>query len=483
MNEAGIEGVATYVPRGRTAVADIRRSWPGVAGPGGVTSVSVTEFDEDVVTMAAEAAEAALGVAGRDALDVNMLLVATCSSPYAEHSAAAEVARGLGLDRSAALVDLAGSTLGGVQAVVTAVDAVRCGRAERALAVASERRRGRPGTAVEALGAGAAAVLVSRHGPAVVTGVASWRHGVPTRWRPDGADALVHYDDSRFEMVEQVVPALAAVVRALGASAGFAALGPLDQRARAHVHRAVGVGGEQSASELSETGDLGSAGPLFALAGHLAAGAGDLGVCAAVEPGSGAVGFLVHAAVPVPVVAKRPAPVAVGYVGYLQRAGVIEGPAPPQPVVPHAATPAAARDDADGSLVGSRCDACGSLHVPPRRVCADCGGADLALERAPRTGRIVTFNVQHIVAVHPEPAPVAVGVVRLDGEGGARGGQVSAMFCDSELDALAVGAPVELVYRRLGMEEGLVKYGWKARVVDGDRAVIDGATASAGVDR
>ena len=91
------------------------------------------------------------------------------------------------------------------------------------------------------------------------------------------------------------------------------------------------------------------------------------------------------------------------------------------------------------------------------------------MERAPRSGVVVTYNVQHVVAVHPEPAPVAVGVIRLTGEGGDRGGQVSAMFCDSDLGTLAVGTPIDLVYRRLGADDGLVKYGWKARVhVEGD---------------
>jgi hypothetical protein len=78
---------------------------------------------------------------------------------------------------------------------------------------------------------------------------------------------------------------------------------------------------------------------------------------------------------------------------------------------------------------------------------------------------VVTFNLQHVVAVHPEPAPLAVGVLRVEGSQGSRGGQVSAMFCDEALGALAVGAPAELVYRRVGCEAGLVKYGWKARLL------------------
>ncbi len=465
MTTAGIQGIGTYVPPGRLPVSELRRHWPGVAGPGGVTSVSVAGFDEDVVTMGVEASDAVMAVTGIEAGDIDLLLMATCSSPYAEHSAAAEVARALGLAPTAGLVDLAGSVLGGVQAVIAAADAVRAGRVGRALVVVSDCRRGRPGTAVEALGAGSVALVVSRDAPAVIGATSSWRHGVPTRWRPDGANALHHYDDTRYELLGLVVPAVSAALDALDPRPAFTAVGPLDPRSRSTVHRAVGLDGDGSAAEMAVIGDLGSAGPLFALAGHLSSGSGETGACVAVEPGSGAAAFAVHATVAVPAVDRRPASANIDYIEYLQRAGVLEGPVPPAPIVPHAASPGAARDDAGGSLAGSRCVACGSLHVPPRRVCADCGGLDLALERAPREGRVVTFNVQHVVAVHPEPAPVAVGVVRLEGEGGERGGQVSAMFCDSDLGALVVGAPVELVYRRLGTEDGLVKYGWKARAV------------------
>ena len=78
---------------------------------------------------------------------------------------------------------------------------------------------------------------------------------------------------------------------------------------------------------------------------------------------------------------------------------------------------------------------------------------------------MITYNVQHVVAVFPEAAPVSVGVARVDGAEGTRGGQVSAMFCDTAPDLLRVGAPVELVYRRAGIDDGLVKYGWKLRVL------------------
>ncbi len=478
---AGIEAVATYLPPARLPLADLRRHWPGVGAPGGVESVAVAGYDEDVVTMGSEAADAVLAGAGVGTDAVDLVIVATCSSPYAEHSAAAEVARALGLAPTVALVDHAGSTLGGVNALLAAGDAVASGRSTRALVVAAEQRRGRPGTSVEALGAGAVALLVSAGGPVTLDGSASSRHGVPTRWRPDGASALRHYDDARYELMGQVLPAASAVLGQLELPhGGFVAVGPLDVRSRTALLRATPGAAADDSFEVSATGDLGTAGPLFALAGHLGAATAAGGICVAIEPGSGAVGVAVTARAAVPVVEERPTTTVIDYVGYLQRFGVLEGSAPPEPIVPHAATPGAARDDAEGSLTGGRCLTCHSLHVPVRRVCTDCGGSTFRQERAPRLGTVVTVNIQHVVAVHPEPAPVAVGVIRLSGEGGARGGQVSAMFTDSDLTALGVGSTVRLVYRRLGVDDGLVKYGWKARLVN--RSDVDDTRGDRGAE-
>ena len=350
MTRAGIEGIATYVPPGRLPIAEVRRHWPGVGAPGGVRSVSVAGYDEDVVTMGTEAADAALAASGLGAEDVDLIFMATSSSPYAEHSAAAEVARALGLRRAAAFADVAGSTTSGVTALAAAIDAVKVGRVDRALVISAERRRGRPGTAVEALGAGAAAVLVTAQGPLEALSTASWRHGVPTRWRPDGAASLHHYDDSRYELLGQILPAVSAVLDELGSDDGaVAAIGPLDVRSRLTLFRALHLGGDGGGSEVAETGDLGGAGPLFALAGHLTSGATGPIRCIGIEPGSGAVGVALRTGATVPVTSCRPAVTSVDYVEFLQRSGELGTVAPPPrsspmapPPVPPATTPTAA---------------------------------------------------------------------------------------------------------------------------------------------
>lgn len=469
----GIEAIGTYVPPGRMALQELRRNWPGVGTPSGLQTVSVAGFDEDVITMGVEAAESALAGIQGTATSVDLLVTATCSSPYAEHSAAAEIGRALGLSLTAALIDVAGSTLGGINAMQIACDAIHVGRAKRALVIASERRRGTPGSALEALGAGAIALVISGEGAATIGNFANYRHGVPTRWRPDGIVTLRNYEDARYELVAQTKPAVEGLLSTLASDALEAiAIGPLDVRSRVTLLRSLDVERLDGAFDFSTTGELGSADPLFDLAGQINAKPNSTIACVGLEPGSGAAGFNVTSAL-IPVKHRCITPTSISYVEFLQRFGAIESPALPPPIVPYAASPGAGRDDMEGGLIGGRCQKCGSLNVPPRRICIDCNGANFVHERVARRGFVITFNVQHVVAVSPEPAPLAVGVVRLVGESSQRGGQISAMFCDSDLSALHVGQPVEIVHRRIGADDGLVKYGWKIRAVQNELTQLE----------
>ncbi|HEX2162219.1 MAG TPA: hypothetical protein VHF88_10420, partial [Thermoleophilaceae bacterium] len=148
-DRAVVRALAAYVPAGRVDSGELRRHWdpqaPDSAGP----PLAVPDFDEDVVTMAVEAAGRALAAAGVAAEDVGAVVLATCSAPYGEPSAAGLVARALRVPPGCETTTLGGSTRGGLQALRCAADAVTAGRAERVLAIAAEDRRGRAGTALE----------------------------------------------------------------------------------------------------------------------------------------------------------------------------------------------------------------------------------------------------------------------------------------------------------------------------------------------
>ena len=427
--------------------------------------ISVAGFDEDVITMGIEAAETVIESAKADVAKIDLLIMGTCSSPYGEHSAAAEVSRALGLERTAMMIDLAGSTLCGVTAIQVAHDSIKAGRAKQALVVISERRRGAAGSNVEALGSGAIAVLVGETQKSEIDSLASYRYGVPTRWRTDGSLVLQNYDDARYELGMIEVATSKVFSEFNSKNPVRLAVGPVDVKSQQSLRKSAGLSNQESSFDFSSTGDLGSAGTFFELAALLQESVGSTIACIGVESGTGAFGFTLSVSEEIPYLAHHPEAQTISYVEFLQRFGVLEGPTPPTPIVPYAATPGAARSDVEGSLTGYRCLSCSSLNIPARRSCIDCSGRDFAQERLTRFGQIVTFNLQHVVAVHPEPSPIAVGVVSLKGEQHTRGGRISAMFCDSDVTSLHINQEVELVYRRIGLDSGLVKYGWKFRTV------------------
>lgn len=64
-------------------------------------------------------------------------------------------------------------------------------------------------------------------------------------------------------------------------------------------------------------------------------------------------------------------------------------------------------------LIGSRCDACGALACPPRRVCATCRSTELSRTRLGQKGRLYTYA---LVRQAPKefPTPYVIGYVDLD---------------------------------------------------------------------
>jgi uncharacterized OB-fold protein len=53
----------------------------------------------------------------------------------------------------------------------------------------------------------------------------------------------------------------------------------------------------------------------------------------------------------------------------------------------------------------------------------------------------------------------------MDGALGEHGGKIAAMMTDTKPDEIAIGMPVSLVIRRCGQELGLVRYGYKFKLI------------------
>lgn len=110
-------------------------------------------------------------------------------------------------------------------------------------------------------------------------------------------------------------------------------------------------------------------------------------------------------------------------------------------------------------LMGSRCESCGALHLPPRPLCPACHGDDMDWEQVSGKGKLVAFTTVHIAptamieAGYGRTKPYCTGIVQLD-EGPAVSAQITGVDPESPAQ-IKVGMPVQVAFlcRGEGEEE------------------------------
>ena len=458
---ARITGVGAAAPARRVAGADIGAAW----GRGGRDQVAACAPDEDTLTLAWDAATAALGAAGVEGEAVDAIFWGTSRPPFAEGPSLPFLAASLGLPTSVQGALLSGSAHAGMEALNAGADAVGAGSARTVLVVASDALRPGRGTGFEArCGAGAAAVVLSRDGGAASLG-ARVSHSRPLvdRYRGDGETDNRDLYDARLFREEIFLPSIEAVTAQLSSAAVTAwSLPDPDGRLGAVIAKKVGSVPAASASVYKQLGDTGAASALLGAVGAMSAP----GTVAIVGTGGGrTTGVLVNVEGPVPgaedVAAVLEGGTASSYAELLRARGqlVPGGETIPMGVPPESALFARGADEMLG-LLGGRCVDCGTISTPPsiHPTCTACGGPKLEPVALARSGVVHTYVINHTMpAPFVAPLPIAV----LDMEDGARL-MLQVIGDGSDVE---IGRAVELVLRKYAHERGVPVYGFKARPV------------------
>jgi NAD(P)-dependent dehydrogenase (short-subunit alcohol dehydrogenase family)/uncharacterized OB-fold protein len=123
-------------------------------------------------------------------------------------------------------------------------------------------------------------------------------------------------------------------------------------------------------------------------------------------------------------------------------------------------------------LVGGKCRECGTPQFPRADICVnpECGAFysqdDYEFADVPATVKTFTGDM---LAVSVDP-PAIYGMVQFEG-----GGRLVADFTDCELDDIRVGLPMQMEFKRKGVdsERGFANYFWKAVPVPGAVAEMD----------
>jgi 3-hydroxy-3-methylglutaryl CoA synthase len=461
----GVTAWSSYVPRYRLARELIAGAW-GTAQPPG--EIAVGNYDEDSLTMAAEAALECIAAA---AGEIDALYFASTSAPYAEKQVASLIATACDLPRRSQTADFTGSARAGVSALLAAANAVRAETRNCVLVAAADARLAAPESDLEGLlGDAAAAVVVGRDRVvAEIVQTASVSEEFTHIWRTDGA-RFVQAFPGRFsntygyasdvgEAVRMVLDAQGLEARAV---AKFALYSP-DPRAAADLAKQIGFDAKTQliAPATAVIGSAGTADALLALGAALdGAAPGDWIVAAGYGEGADAV--LVRATDELPKRrAARPwkqwldARINLpAYAKYLKLRRIVDVDATGEAinnVLEHKEL------KQDVRLYGSRCESCGTVQYPIARVCIQCKGRDcLADHKLNKTGKIFTFTVDHLIANVEHPLPMAV--VDVDG-----GGRLYLQVTDFEEEEVGIGKPVQLTFRRLHEGGGNHNYFWKAR--------------------
>ena len=399
---------------------------------------AVANFDEDAVTLAAEAATSALE---RDDGPVDALILASLSLPYAEGGCAQLLVELLRLPSETIVVELSSTLRDGLLAVRLA-DGLLAAGAQRVLVVGAHRARPdeRDG------GDGAVALLLGRDGGlARLTPGAAHAEELRDRWRLPGDPAL-HIADPSFADAfgaARVARHLASGDQ-LADAPRVALTGPAPSAA-ARAERELGGSGD---SLVARTGVLGSAHPLLRLLDSLdlptalVAASGGLGEALLCEP-------------------EPAAAVLVAQVREAVAAGsdVEAAPRPNAGVDfhPYQSAPRAWRERGqDLRLEGLRYG--DEVHYPPPAVPPPGHEQETGVPVAlARTGRVLTQTRDH---VYPGAAVTQMVVLDLDD-----GGRFYAQAAAGE--ELEIGDRVRLVPRRLhdgGSDSGtdFIQYFWKA---------------------
>lgn len=477
MRLVGIGAAGVYAPRYRISAEAFTDAWGRFRAPG-ISEKAVPEADEDPLTMAVAAGEQCLRASGTDPATVEWVGLATTTPPVEDEDPTARLAAMLGLGEGTPTATFAESTRAGTRGLWGAMDAVIAGT-EPALLLAADAPRGHPDKPVDhAAGAGAAAILLvgdTQKAPATITDRATATDPAPgIRFRrSDRVESeglgITQYDRSTFVNTVGAAVSGLATDPAPDAVALQAPNGKLPYRAAG----AIGVDTEaiQSTATVHTLGDTGAASALLALVEGLREDNSNL-LAVGYGSGAGADAFVIDRQSGIPIGGSLADGTAIDYPSYLRRRGVVTSD-PPAGGGAYVSIPSWTRTlTARYRQIAGQCRSCDALTFPPEGACPKCGSLEKFEQiHLPRRGVVEAATTISQGGAPPEFS-------ELQRQSGEYAALIVAFSVDAETvsiplmgtgaapDAFERGTAVETTIRRIYTQEGVVRYGCKARPIE-----------------
>jgi hydroxymethylglutaryl-CoA synthase len=162
---------------------------------------AIADFSEDTITMAAEAAENAVLMAGVSPSMIRSVTVGTESKPYAVGSTARHAASFIGVESNVYVNDLEGACNAGMQGLEIIKDQILSGEIEYGLAIGSDVAQAPEGDPLEyACGSGAAAFILGKKDViATIKDTAPYSSLTMDFWRREGSPVPKHFGKTTVE--------------------------------------------------------------------------------------------------------------------------------------------------------------------------------------------------------------------------------------------------------------------------------------------
>ena len=479
MSKVGIVAHGAYVPQSRLQRSAVVASVAWFNS--GLKALAKGEramagWDEDVITMALEAARDCLVDAGRER--VAKIVLASTSAPFADRQNSGVVKEALNLTDGVAAQDVGGSQRAGTSALLDALQA-SLGGAGDVLCLAAERRRAKPASEAELVyGDAAAGLLVGTGGVlAEFLGGHSVTMDFVDHFRAADADHDYAWEARwvRDEGFGKIAPAaVKAALAKLGLTASdikrFVMASPM-KGVNAAVAKASGIAAEAVADDLgARMGDAGCAQPLILLSHALSqAGPGEKIMLVGFGQGCDVLVFETTAAVSQPsarlgvegwLARRRPEE---NYVKHLYFGGALtlDGGMRAESDQKTALTALYRNRKMVLGLVGGRCTETGAVQFPKSEISVAQNKRTKNTQEdyplADRLARVTTYTADSL-AYTPDP-PGFYGMVEFEG-----GGRLITEFTDVQAGAVEVGQAMRMMFRIKAVDEvrGFKRYFWKA---------------------
>jgi hydroxymethylglutaryl-CoA synthase len=190
--EIGIVSYGAYVPRYRITPQEIGRVWgtDGEAMGKGllIHSKSIPSPDEDVITIAVEAARSMMRRTDADPQDIGAIYVGSESHPYAVKPTGTIVAEAIEASPNLTVADYEFACKAGTAAIQTCMGMVGAGMIKYGVAIGADTSQGAPGDALEysASAGGASFLIGSEKVIARINKTSSYTTDTPDFWRREG---------------------------------------------------------------------------------------------------------------------------------------------------------------------------------------------------------------------------------------------------------------------------------------------------------